>query len=308
MLIISLSGPFAYFYITEQVPESSNYAYDIHLNFHESELKKNKNPDIVFFGTSRTMNNIRTDLINQEKINGFNTLNLGINWFGLGVQSHLINRWLAKKQPKIIVLEVPLLLRYAPHPHFSKLANTSEIVAGLKGAPIYGLKPSAYFSPRMLYQYLASELKFTQYDSYMNRENYAGFYKIDATKNELLETEKRMADLLARGQKTIAKSAQIKSDIRNNLYAHHNTFLAKIKKDCEINDVKLVLLPLPKLCLQKADPYLSDIYNHSKAVMLAPETLQRADYWRDATHMNLEGSTALTAWLMAELNKIINPK
>jgi len=303
ILFLSILLPFVYFLFSGHVPKSSNYTHDIHINFYETQLEKKEDPDIVFFGTSKTMNNIRTDLINENS--KLKSVNLGINWFGLGIQSHLIKRWLKNKKPKIVVLEVPLLLRYAPHPHFSKLATAGEISVALKKSPVHALKSSVYFSPRLLYQYTATKLEFTKYDSYMDRENNSGFLRIGLSEAELLEAERNSFEKLKMGQKTIAESSSYKALIRDYLYAHHNAFLAQIKENCAKMNIKLVILPLVKLNLQKPDPYLNDFYKEFEELLEPPISLQRADYWRDSSHMNVKGSTALTTWLNKELKRIL---
>ncbi|MBF0198246.1 MAG: hypothetical protein HQL32_11070 [Planctomycetes bacterium] len=300
-LAVTLIGPVCFFYFSKNEPTFANWAYDAQLNHYEQALALSHDPDVIFIGSSRTMNNINTHKLNEWfKEDGMNTqcYNLGINWFGHDIQAHHMERWLQHKKPQVIVLEVPMLFRFYLHPHFKRLASSKEIAYLSLNTPWKAPHIMAYYSPRMLYQFMATKFNFPKQDSLFDRQNLAGFTAVEMNEEQLKKSYDIAHRKIKKGLTKIPQSSAYKNTYYKTAYRPHQVFLKRMISLCKEKDIKLIQLIYPKIALNEAHPLLKSDYESHGELWIPPEELiQKAEYWRDASHLNQTGAEVLSKWV-----------
>lgn len=297
-LFLLCAIPFGYFALTEQpLPQSREWSRDPHLNYFYDRLHSGDNPRVVFFGTSKTMNNIDAHLLNRGEDSPL-VLNLGINWFGFGIQATLIELWLNEKSPDTVVLEVPYLLRYPLHPNFDKTARPAQLSELIRHAPWKAASPVLSFAPSLLYQIMASKVVNSKEWMDKKRKTKSGHVEIELDEEQMNEIRSFNQKQLTMGMIRLRDSEGLRKIYRDFHYQAHRAFLQRISEVCKKNDVEFVLLALPRIRLNELPPSLKKEYESLGSLVIPPaELVQKVGYWRDQSHMTPEGAKELTRWL-----------
>ena len=306
---ISILGIFIFLLLFPAcLPATRLWTRDMHLQYYASELEDpDVQPDILFLGTSRTMNNVNTPWLNKrygEKNKKMTTLNLGCNWFGHDLQFVMLDEWLKTKHCKLVVLEVPFLYRYAAHDNFDKLASPEHISRGFRHAPWQALAFSFTCIPQKIYQLLAVALGFRGDADVYQRRQRAGQVLVPVADADLPGLVRDHAAVLARGPVDVPSTTGWKLQLRNVAYAHHAGYLREVARLCREKNVPLRLLAMPGLGVGRLPQELRAEYESLAPLWIPPyDLLQKAGYWRDQSHMLEAGSEALSTWIFQQMEQ-----
>lgn len=285
--------------------QTVGWSRDEHLNFYQEQLNSTNNPDIVFFGSSSLMNGVNPTVIHKEfKKNNIplKTYNLGVNWFGLDIQYTLMKRWIENKQPKAIVIEVPYLLRFQPHPYFDKVSGFDSILLAIKNNPHYAIDSLLSYGIRNFYQKLANNANLPLITNKFNRKDNLGLVHVSLNHDQKQVIQQTISSELAKGQYTFNKNSTLKQSYYDFRYHYHHVFLKEIHNYCRSKKVKLFLLATPKLRINQLPPDLKEKYEALGTLIIPPpKLLQKSELWRDMTHLNDEGAVILSKWLSSKL-------
>lgn len=263
---------------------------------------KGNEPNILFLGTSRTMNGVHTPKLNQElkKQNDY-AYNLAINWFGHGIQLSQLESWLKfRSKPKLLVVEVPMLFRWNLHPHFQAHHSAGALRALWGASPYRALKSSLVEGPRQVAQ---PYLNFNSISR--SRDLSDGYLEIEQSEQERSRSEKSAMQMLKKGPVELNPTTAFKDKLRVLRYQAQLNFLSKIHMLCQLHGIELRWLLMPKCGFQKVEPVLLQKYEEMAPVWVPPwELIQKPELWRDSGHLNQKGAGILADWLLVKLRAI----
>lgn len=293
--------------LPELQPQSKYWNQDPHLQYFENEIKKEQQADISFFGASATMNGVHTPMISKYlSENSFDnkTINLGVNWFGHDLQNLLVERWAEKHPGKLCILTVPILKRYKEHPNFSKIAKPKHYFYLLQHAPHRAIHSILFYTPRLIYQSLASHLP--KQAPHSNRSHQQGWVEITIPEPQKIKHMTRDSHLLEKGMKKVNDPSGLRKFIQDFRYRHHHAFLRKSIQFLKKENIDTILLIIPKLQLNDVPTQLLKNYKELAEVWVPPEDLlQKPGLWRDINHLNTKGAEQLSSWLSLKIaNKL----
>jgi hypothetical protein len=269
------------------------------LHASKTESQVSSKPDnIIFLGTSRTMNGVNTPMIKELLNRSYTPLNLAINWFGHGIQLTQLEHWVHhNKNPKMVILEVPMLFRWPLHPHFMAHHSITAQNALWESNPYKALKMTLAQGPRLLIQ---NQLPIKALQD-NHRFNHLGYLPINTTNEQKQQALSFAKQKISQGIQNFTESPKMsyfKSQYYHLKYRHQTQFLLTIKDLCLKHGIELKLLILPKCGVHGAHPLLMELYREIAPIWIPPETLlQKPIYWRDLGHLNQKGASILAKWL-----------
>ena len=295
------------FFSSRQTKESTLERWnspDREIQFFQSSLRNSSVPDILFLGTSRTMNGVDAQTINESLIpKGRRAINLGVNWFGHGLQLSMLESWLSLKKTNTVIIEVPMLFRFPLHPHFQAYCSPVALTSLLKAQPYLGLKAFFCQGPRAFIQPYFFDVPSEQNLSYsMNRKKRDGLVIIPQSSSQAKHVFHSAQQKLREGIIQLPESSVARKNIMLWRYGHQLVFLESIKNLCDRHGATLHLLVLPKCGITRPDPILMDFYQNLSSTWIPPEhLLQKPQLWRDFGHLNQQGASILASWLAEQL-------
>lgn len=305
LLLSMLACTLGFLFFPEARPEKRQLTCDVHLQYFFEQCQKEERPrEVVFLGSSQTMNAVHApyirELFEQDGL-GVQVHNLGVNWFGLDLQHVLLSAWLEHHQPLAVVLEVPYLYRYKLHPNFSKVAEPEQIFDLMGFSFPRALVPAFGYGPRVLYQqWVLSQLEASP--SLSDREEHLGTLIVNLPEEKRLENLSRDRARLAMGMKKIPAQSRWKRRLKDVAYRHHEAFLKKSVDLCRARNIPVILLVVPRLQLNDLSEDFNKRYQALAPVWCPPEKLlQRPGLWRDINHLNTKGSEVFSQWLADQI-------
>jgi len=255
-------------------------------------------PDVLFFGTSRTMNGIHTPELNR--LSSRTHLNLGINWFGHGLRLSQLESYLGTFQPRAVVVEVPLLYRFKDHPHLNHTLQPSTLSSLMSASPLKAVKAALSQGPRWVTQCL---IKDSLPES--SRIKNSGYLQINTPAglgNSATDWSK--AELNNLNRSPLPFPNKLKSYYYHYRYSHQWHHLKKMSQICQSKNVAFFLLAIPKCGFDTGDPSIRKQQESIAPVWSPPrETLQHPELWRDVGHLNEKGALKLASWLNRRLEE-----
>lgn len=311
VLLLSLLAPFVMCaFAPRAMPAARLRTCDEHLGFFRGRLAAPEDPGTVFLGTSATMNNVDADGIARLLAaggDGRGVLDLGVNWPGLDVQAVLVEEWLARKRPRTVVLEVPLLYHYASHPNFDKVATPGVLLDQLRHVPWQAAAPVLALGPRLFCQCAAEALGGAAGES-GTRGRHSGQLLVDLPAEEAARAETVAAAALAAEPATPGPESAARNLYRRWANARHAAALGRIGRLCREAGARLVLVSFPKLRLAAPEPALAREYRAAGEYHVIPRDLLRDPaFWRDQTHLRPAGARALAPWFADVLRAPAGP-
>lgn len=278
---------------------------DPHLEYFRTELSKEKsNYDMLIIGSSSMMNGLQPQVLEdifesqaQTTSPAWKIINLGVNWFGHDLNYDMLYTWINKHNTKALILEVPYLYRYDPHPNYHKIASVHSILLSFVNSPIQALKSYFYFFPSritQLYLPLITSPSSPEEPPLYNRHKQQGYVKVPEKSHRTPNGPIALKDIPPR--------SFLKTQSQEIRYAHHRFFLNKMVELCQQHDIKLFLCATPKQHINQLPPWLETRYSKLGTILVPPpQLLQHQHLWRDSGHLNHNGSTLFSQWLAHEI-------
>lgn len=254
--------------------------------------------DLVFLGTSRTMNGIDTEWMDQHS--GVKALNLGLNWFGHGVRLNQCHELFKMSQPKVLVLEVPYLLRYGIHRFCAQSLCRQTLLA----TPWFRPDVMARLCWPSVPQRLAALLLSGAQPSEL-RLLGRGYFPVPMTLKQKNKAKLAAEAWLAKGRALdVGGEPSLAQGLyRSFFYAHQLSYLQAIADLCHDEDCRLVLLRIPKASLWAPDPWLERSQQRVAELWSPPpQLLCHPQLWRDEGHLNEDGALILSKWILDQLS------
>ncbi|MES2679211.1 MAG: hypothetical protein V4635_04970 [Bacteroidota bacterium] len=251
--------------------------------------KDTLNANIVFFGSSRTMNDVNDSLMNASANKRF--LNLGYCRFGRNLDYFFIEEYCRLHHPDKIVLEVREEEGSASHPLTAFLLPVSGIAEGA----LY-LDPSLF---KNLYNKWLCNLKFARGQILGKKPGEPGLVntghgfwygnKVTDTGPLIQKRNKDSLDLQKAGLH------------HQNLQLNTEYYFKKLKALCDDKNIELSFLFLPSYGNLGGVPLQLSDYNAYGKTLIPPDSiLKNVLNFSDYGHLNKRGADQLSNWMQKQ--------
>ena len=258
-----------------------------------NRIYNNNTPiDILFLGSSHTINGINDELL-QSQYPNFHFVNLGYCRLGRNLLYSLFHKILEEKKPKHLFLEIREREGRYSHPVFPHLASTKEVFTA---TPIFNKDLLRDWGQHLSNKVdLFQEAHFSPIVSIPLSQKEHGFgpSRDTASLQHLLE----------------AKEHRQNKDYSMHEWEHQFHlqyplfYLKKIIALCAKHDIKLHFVYLPGYGTPFSLPLELELYQSVGNTLIPPDAiLKNTDYWADRDHINQAGANELTRWLSKEIS------
>lgn len=249
--------------------------------------------DIVFLGTSHTINGIN-DRVISGIMQPLNAVNFGYCRLGRNLDYVLLKEILEKRDIKKLVLEVRESEDRYSHPVFPLIASGRDVYF-----PVILFNRDIF---KDIWHHVSYKVElyqdlFFQTDSMppirMEEYGYAGHP--DTASSTFLDEIKQ-------------KRNQPKKDanaIENEFYNHYpESYLKKISRICHKKGIGLYFLYLPSYGNNYNEPSEMKLYRELGTVLIPPSSLfEDKNNWHDENHLNDPGARKLSEWVAGNLTQ-----
>lgn len=293
LFMVKGSERFRYHFPKYNCMGHSGWIYD-RLNLIERDVA------IAFVGTSRTMDNVNDLILEQHLKNAnidMNVLNMGYCRFGRNMHHLLTKRMLERWDLKHVILEINLKENWDGHEDFAYLAGNEEL-----------FMPVMIFNDNYIEDiYKASKARFDDIRSKLFQVNMLPEVHKDWLYGHFTDTTHESIEVLERlaeEGKHIKKTTGFTRWFR---YQYSFSYIDKTIKMLEEKGCKVHFLYLPQYGLSRV-PEEYDYFKKRGNVLIPPDSIYNNMYnWKDGSHMNEYGATAMSHWLKHELVDLIQP-
>jgi len=254
-----------------------------------------KNADIVFLGSSHTMNGIDDSLIENLLKNKEDILNMGYCQLGVDLYYSFLQELIATKHPKQIIIEVRGDENRYRHPIFPYLASNKDVLT----APLF-FNPD-FFSEN--YEHLYYKLETLHKMIFKETEND----KIQIDQNFGC---RNFPDTAVSEQLSIAKEKRLQHQKPESHFAtwfymeFPRSYYQMIGGLCKKNKIKITFLYIPSYGEPNKLPAELLTYKLYGNVLIPPSSIfENTNFWFDEGHLNQTGAHALSIWVARQLGK-----
>lgn len=267
--------------------------------FYKRIYSKAHTIDYLFIGSSKTMNGINDDLIEDTINNGksgkLRLYNAGYCRFGRNLDYLFLKEFASRHKLKKVFLEVRSNESTTSHPIFPYLASSSEILDGINAVNGKIFK-EIYNHELMAIDYLRFKAGFEIPENNSETMKWHGYNNIERIMNE-----KELRDA---GLNEINKAEKNKINKDALEFKYSNYYLNRIISFCKEKNIELSFIYLPSFGGEKVAPAFLEEYNKEGKVIFGPDSIYKnVTYWKDAAHFNTAGATAYSNFLAKELTR-----
>ncbi|MEL6674803.1 MAG: hypothetical protein AAFR61_21525 [Bacteroidota bacterium] len=266
----------------------SGDCYNHGLWVHDRIFEQEKNTDIIFLGSSRTINSVDDSLLSTA-LAPMQVVNFGYCRLGRNLHHHFLQEILSRKKVRHLILEVRETEDQFSHPIYSYMAPTPSVLAS------FGSLNRQW--PRDLWQHFTYKTSLIQQGLYPGKrppEIEQRTYGFSSYTDSLKPEE------VYRLQEKWANHAR--SYPGNMAYYFPRTYLEKIAALCEQNDIRLTFLYLPAFGQTSLPPLDEALYEELGEIWQAPTSYQEnPHHWFDGQHRNQAGAAVFSQWLAEQL-------
>jgi hypothetical protein len=261
----------------------------------------NDNPvDVMFFGSSHTINGIMDELIEKRLNNpSVHVVNFGYCRYGVNIYYVLLKEVLRSKKPKVLLLEVREDEDRYSHPVFPYIADASDIFLA---TPFFNRDLVRDYFDSFLYRLRILKAEYFNKDSLVPfKTNDFGFMGSGDTASRAL---------LARVKLDHGRpKARLTSPERSFYMTYPRIYLKKLSDLCIENNIRLIFLYLPEYSSQEKEPLEMITYRKYGHVLIPPdEIFKDPDNWGDENHLNRAGAGKLSEWVAGQIRKNMHLK
>lgn len=282
---IKPSKAYTYSYPTDGCKGRNKFIYE--------KIIDQKNYDILFIGSSHTMNAINDSIIT------FNTkqqsLNLGLCGLGKNKEYMILKDWIQQHEqtlPKKIFIECNHWENTYSYNNYGYMADANDIVDGM------------FLWNRSMHMDFVNALK-VRIDYIYETENK---FSVDTDKYGFLLNPMQLDHEIAKQKKNarVKKWEKEKQNLLGSLeFSYPNYYVQKIAKLCNKNNIQLYFLYLPSYGWPTKQPMHTKFLAQYGPVVILPSSIdEQLNLWADDEHHNRLGaekiSNELNLYLLKE--------
>jgi hypothetical protein len=255
-----------------------------------------KEIDLVFLGSSQTINGINDKLI-EDKLacKRLHVANLGYCRLGVNLYYLLIKEIIKTKKPKAIIIEIRGEENRYSHPVFPYLANSKDVLT----ATLFFNRDffpdcyrKIYYKLDVIHEMLFNELK----NKEIRKEDFGFASNADTARIELLNEAK-----LRRSK----HKKELTSFERNFVMKYSRSYYEKIAELCVKNHIKLMFLYIPSYGSPAEKPKEFNTYVKYGPVLMPPLSIfETTNNWADENHLNQAGAKVFSDWIAKQIDEI----
>jgi hypothetical protein len=258
-----------------------------------------KSADIVFLGSSHTINGILDEHL-EEQLNtpSLHVVNFGYCRYGENIYPVLLKEILKTKKLKLLFLEVREDENRYSHPIFPYVADAYDIFTA---TPFFNRDLVRDYFNSFLYRLELLKVQYFKPDSGVAiRTNDFGYMGSADTASRVYLEKVRQKHLLPR-----TKMSQMERDF---YMSYPRFYLKKISELCIKNNIRLRFLYIPEFGSVQKEPLEVETYRKYGEVLMSPrEIVEDPNDWADENHLNKAGATKLSDWLAGQIRNKSNP-
>lgn len=254
--------------------------------------------DVVFIGTSHTLNGVNDSLIqmklNQQLDKTIKVSNLSLNHPGANAHYAIVKDLLKKKKPKMLILEVREVEARFSHFAFPIIADKEDVL-------LPELFPNVFLFRDYMYR-IQSRYSYYKHQLVPRQENITEWnqrsfgYLPNSNSISAEELEKHLQ------AKLNSPLFYLGEDFRDIEFGMGKKYMQKIHLLAKENNVELVFLYLPFFGAPVERPVEYDFYSQMGEIWSPPsEILDAPEHWSDLYHVNDVAATKLAAWITDKL-------
>jgi len=263
-------------------------------------IHKNDRPaDVVFFGSSKTINGISDEFIeSQLNLSSIHVVNFGYCRYGVNIYPVLLKEILKSKNPRLLFLEVRSDENWYSHPVFPYLANARDVFLA---TPFFNRDLVRDYFDSFLYRIKLIKAGYFNKDTIepIRGDNYGFRSSTDTASKPLMENAKKEHSVPPRELGYYGKL----------LYMTYPAYyLEQLSELCMKHKIKLVFLYFPDYGTLLKEPMQMMTYRKYGEVLIPPqEIFNDPDNWGDENHLNQAGARKFSDWLASQVRKELGP-
>lgn len=260
-------------------------------------FENEKNIDIAFIGTSRTMCGIHDSLIDAQ-LENVNVSNLGFCRPGRSLHYAILKDCFKKHQPKLVVLEVREDEDRFTHKDFPYIAESRDVLF----PPLWinqRYAESVWEAFKVRFEYTRNQVLQKEILYSSNFPDPDHHFKSNTPTADINTLKDRIEKL-----KKKKWNEKFHEEINNQLALN---YLEKIIRLCEENKTKVIFLYYPSYGHEKLKDFPHQAYYSSIAPLIIPEQsiLDDPTNWADYEHMNEKGAKELSISLLKTFKEFL---
>jgi hypothetical protein len=254
----------------------------------------NDNPaDVVFFGSSHTINGIMDDLI-EKRLKGpsARVVNFGYCRYGMNIYTVLLKEILRSKKPKILFLEVREDENRYSHPIVPYIADAGDIFLA---TPFFNRDLVRDYFNSFLYRLKLLKAQYFRNDSAVpfRRSDFGFMGSKDTASRAFLEKVKLEHSKPGVGLNHLERSFYM---------TYPRIYLKKLSELCIENNIRLSFLYIPEYGTNETEPLEMKTYRKFGDILIPPrEIFEDPDNWGDENHLNYAGAEKLSEWVAGQI-------
>ncbi|MFI5171222.1 MAG: hypothetical protein ACHQFW_02470 [Chitinophagales bacterium] len=287
IFILPYNRKFAYCYIKGSCYNRGEWVYN---RIFESETPI----DIAFIGTSHTMNTVNDEIVEDSLNLKFNKqihiANLSYCWEGLNTHYLILKDLVENKSPSTIVFEVREHEHKTDHTVFSFLAGTDDVFEQpfLKNSDCF---LNVYDAVISRFVQFTSEDKYIPHGNTIKDHGYG--YGLEIADTNELKEQSRLQE---------RKYGEDGFLLDYTMTPYSRFYFNKMMEICKEKNIHVYFLYLPAYGDVMGKPLDYELYKQYGEVLLPPqEKLRKQTFWLDRSHLNRDGGTFVTEWLIEQL-------
>jgi len=251
--------------------------------------------DIIFFGSSHTINSIMDERIERQQ-NGasVHAVNFGYCRYGMNIYYTLLKEVLKSKKPQILYLEVREDEDRYSHPVFPYIADANDIFLA---TPFYNRDLVRDYFDSFLYRLKLLKVQYFRKDSIVpyQTSDFGFMGSADTASKTFMEKVKM----------DLQKPKAVLSHFGRSFYmTYPRYYLNKLSELCRENNIRLRFLYIPQYGSREKDPLEMMTYRKYGEVLIPPRGIfEDPDNWGDENHLNRAGAGKFSAWVAGQVWK-----
>jgi hypothetical protein len=251
--------------------------------------------DVVFFGSSHTINSIMDDRI-EKQLNepSIHVVNFGYCRYGMNIYYALLKEVLKSKKPQILYLEVREDEDRYSHPVFPYIADANDIFLS---TPFFNRDLVRDYFDSFLYRLKLLKVQYFRNDSIVPYQggDFGFMGSADTASKAFMEKVKLEQQKPKAGLSHFGRFFYM---------AYPRFYLKKLSELCRENNILLRFLYIPQYGSREKGPLEMMTYMKYGEVLIPPrEIFEDPDNWGDENHMNRAGAGKLSDWVAGQVRE-----